>query len=154
MTIVEHLKSMWGPKVRRKTTTIPEVKYDTEKSVGMLMNNDWFYNVTYAFREALDLKFEERKVNKRSYMIWTQGPILNFKNGDTFISKCETNAVQVKYANSMGWDADKHEMYKGSVVYELFKIENGNYKKLSQLACTQVDFLEVLITGCNHVKNV
>ena len=102
MQIIEHLESMWASKISRKTPTIPEVSYDTELSVGSLNNDDWFFKVPYAFREALDLKFEERKKNKKGYMVWTQGPILSFKNGDFFTAKNGSTALQVQFADPMG----------------------------------------------------
>lgn len=117
MQILEQLESMWAPKVKRKVPTIPEVKFDTELGVGTLDNDDWFFKVPYAFREALDIKFEERKKDKKGYMVWTQGPILSFKDGDTFTAQNEKSSLQVKFSNPMGWDPDKNKMYQGSIVF-------------------------------------
>lgn len=93
MELLEHLESMWDSKVKRKVPTIPIVSYDTELSVGSLSNEDWYFKVPYAFREALDLKYEERKKNKKSYMVWTQGPILSFKDGDSFTARDNKTAL-------------------------------------------------------------
>ena len=51
-------------------------------------------------------------------MVWTQGPILKFKEGDSLTSKDGKICVQVKFANQMGWDTEKGEMYKGAVIYD------------------------------------
>ncbi len=147
MQIVEHLESMWASKISRKTPTIPEVSYDTELSIGSLNNDDWFFKVPYAFREALDLTFEERKKNKKGYMVWTQGPILSFKNGDSFTAKTGEKALQIQFANPMGWDPVKNEMYHGSVVFKEFTVNGNQFTELDQHNCSQMEFLKVLING-------
>lgn len=147
MQIIEHLESMWASKISRKTPTIPEVSYDTELSVGSLNNDDWFFKVPYAFREALDLKFEERKKNKKGYMVWTQGPILSFKNGDFFTAKNGSTALQVQFADPMGWDSTKNEMYLGSVVFKEFSVSGNKFTELNQHSSSQMEFLKILISG-------
>ena len=143
---LEHLTSMWDTKVKRNTELIiPKVTY-TDMS-GSLNNDHWEFIVPYAFRDALDIKYEERKKNKRSYMVWTQGPILSFKEGDLITSKDGKRSVQVKSADSMKWNKSKNEMYKGSVIYEEYKINNGKYEKSGTVTCSQMNFLELLIYG-------
>lgn len=147
MELIEHLKSMWAAKIKRKVPTMPQVKYDSELNVGTLDNKGWYFRVPYAFREALDIKFEERKKDKKGYMVWTQGPILSFKDGDTFTAQNEKSALQVKFANPMGWDPEKQEMYQGSIVFEQFSVDGNKYTSISQHSCNQMEFLEILITG-------
>lgn len=147
MQILEQLESMWAPKVKRKVPTIPEVKFDSELNVGTLDNNEWYFRVPYAFREALDIKFEERMKDKKGYMIWTQGPILSFKDGDTFAAQNEKSALQVKFSNSMGWDPAKNQMYQGSIVFDRFDVSGYKHTKISQHSCNQMDFLKILISG-------
>lgn len=147
MEILKHLESMWAPKAKRTDKTIPMIKYNTELNIGFLSNDDWFFKVPYAFREALDLKFEERKRNKKSYMVWTQGPILRFKDGDTFYSKNESLALQVQFANPMGWDSSLNEMYLGSVIFKEFKVEGNNLIEIKQYSCNQMNFLNFLVNG-------
>ena len=78
---LELLKSMWAHKVKRNTKLIvSEVTYDQGK--GHLNNDHWHFQVPYAFLDALDLKYEQRMKNKKPYMVWTQGPLLRFKDGD------------------------------------------------------------------------
>lgn len=146
MNKLDHLKSMWGPKAKRKTDLIvPQVTY--EDGQGSLNNDLWAFNVTYAFRDALDIKYEERKKNKKPYMVWTQGPILSFKEGDVIHSKDGKRSVQVRFANQMGWDANKEEMYPGSVVYSEYAVSGNSLSKAGEHTCTQMQFLQLLISG-------
>jgi len=145
--ILEQLESMWAPKIKRRVPTIPKVKFDSELSVGTLDNDEWYFRVPYAFREALDIKFEERKKDKKGYMVWTQGPILSFKDGDTFNAQNEQSALQVKFSNPMGWEPDKNQMYQGSIVFDKFYVSGHKYTKVSQHSCSQMDFLRILISG-------
>lgn len=146
MNELDHLKSMWSANVKRKTVLIvPQVSY--HENEGSLNNEAWAFNVGYAFRDALDIRFEERKKNKKSYMVWTQGPILSFKEGDMIHSRDGKRIVQVRFANQMGWDSAKNEMYQGSVVYSEYMPSNNSYLKLNELTCTQMQFLQLLIHG-------
>lgn len=146
MKELRHLKSMWGSKVRRTTDLIvPEVTY--KDAQGSLNNEFWTFEVPYAFRDALDIKYEERKKNKQSYMVWTQGPILSFKEGDLIRSKDGKRVVQVRFAKQMGWDAIKEEMYLGSVVYSEYATLGNSLSKTCEHTCTQIQFLQLLISG-------
>lgn len=146
---LELLKSMWAHKVKRNTKLIvSEVTYDQGK--GHLNNDHWHFQVPYAFRDALDLKYEQRMKNKKPYMVWTQGPLLRFKDGDVLTSKCGTKAVQVKYANGMGWDTAVDQMYEGSVVFESFDIKDGSYISSGEKNVTQMQFLNMVIHGENY----
>ena len=65
MEELEYLKSLWSRKIKRKTKLIvPEVKYQNLK--GSLNNENWKFKVPYAFREALDIKFEQRMKDKKT----------------------------------------------------------------------------------------
>jgi len=141
-----YLKTFWRKKVRRKKGLIvPNVTFN--KSSASLTNKKWVFNLTYAFRGALDLKYEKRMKNKKTDMVWTQGPILCFKEGDVITSKDGMRLVQVKFASRMGWDLSKNKMYEGSVIYEVFVITQGIYSKTWKYKCSQMEFLELLIYG-------
>lgn len=149
MKALNHLKSMWGQKVRRKTDLIvPEVTY--QDGEGSLNNESWAFNVSYAFRDALDIKYEERKKNKQPYMTWTQRPLLSFKEGDFLHSADGKRAVRVRFANQMGWDASKGEMYQGSVVYSEYAESGNSLSKCSERTCTQMQFLQLLISDVHE----
>ena len=147
MDFLEHFESMWAPKIKRKLVTVPTVSYSAELRIGSLNNEDWHFKVPYAFREALDLKYEKRMKDKKTYMTWTQGPILKFKNGDSFISKYYKTAIQVQFSSPMGWDSTKNEMYQGSIVFDQFSINDHKYTKLKRYSCSQMEFLKILVNG-------
>lgn len=144
--VIEHLEEIWSGRTNRSTQLIvPHVSYSQNK--GSLNNDHWAYNVTYAFREALDIKYEKRTKNKTPYMVWTQGPILNFKEGDFIHSRMGFPSVQVKFANIMGWDPEKGEMYLGSVTFDEYETQSGKFIKVAQRNLNQIEFLTLLIDG-------
>jgi hypothetical protein len=146
MNVLEHLRSMWAEKAKRTTKLIVS-SISHEGREGSLENGSWAFKVPYAFRDALDIKYEERQKDKMSYMVWTQGPILSFKEGDLIQAKDGNSSVQVRFAERMGWDVSKAEMYEGSVVYAMYDLSGGPYTKLGEHSCTQMQFLELLIFG-------
>ena len=146
MKELDHLKSMWSHKIKRKTDLIVS-KITYSGNTGSLNNESWAYQVPFAFRDALDIKYEQRMKDKKPYMIWTQGPILNFKDGDVLTDKNNKKAVQVLFANRMGWDTTSNKMYEGNVVYDTFKITSGEYIKGEQKTCSQMQFLSLLVCG-------
>jgi len=146
MKELDLLKSMWAPKVKRKTELIvPKITYSGMH--GSLNNGHWKYRVPYAFRDSLDIKYEKRMKDKIPYMVWTQGPILSFKEGDLLTARDGKKSVQVQYANQMGWDTSKNQMHEGSVVYDEFDINNGKCTKIQRITCSQMQFLQILIYG-------
>ena len=145
MNELEHLRSMWTATSKRKTTLIVDLSYEGEE--GSLNNDWWEFKVPYAFREALDIKYEERQKKLIPYWTWTQGPLLNFKIGDLIGSKDGSRAVKVESATPMQWDDSKQEMFEGNVTYSESSVSNGQYDTLRQETCTQMQFLELLIHG-------
>ena len=97
--------------------------------------------------DYLDIKYEKRKKNKKPYMVWTQGAVISFKEGDFINSKDNSVALQVTYASRMGWDASLGIMYQGSVTYKEYVIKDKNYELLGNKTCNQMEFLKILITG-------
>ena len=65
MKELDQLKTMWAPKVKRITTLIvPEI---THNGNDYSLNNDsWIFKVPFAFRNALDIKYEERKIKNHT----------------------------------------------------------------------------------------
>ena len=145
MQEIKHLKSMWTAKVKRSESLIvPKV------SLGSLSNDSWAFNVPYAFRDALDIKYEQRMKEKKPYMIWTQGPLINFNEGDTFTARNNKSAIQIIFATGMGWDTTTNTMYPGSVVLDEFEINELKYTKIKQRNCSQMELLETLIGHQQH----
>lgn len=109
MEELEYLRSMWAEQTKRRGELIVrQVTHDGQES--SLNNDSWAFKVPYAFRDALDIAYEERKKDKKPYMVWTQGPILRFKEGDLIHSKDGCRAVQVTSALPVVWDPAKKEM--------------------------------------------
>jgi DNA helicase-2/ATP-dependent DNA helicase PcrA len=143
---LEHLKSMWSSKIRRKQELIvPASRLKGESE--LLSGEDWFFNVHFAFRSALDINYVERKKDKKFYMVWMQGPILKFKEGDMLHSRDGTIILQVKNANPMGWDSSLDSMYEGTILFEVYKNIDNKISKVKSYTCTQMSLLEILITG-------
>lgn len=148
---LKYLKSMWPidgkTKIKRELAALPSVYYNSVLNQGTLNNENWYFSVPYAFRDALDIKYEQRVKDKKAYMVWTQGPILKFKMGDNFPAKNNNVTLQVQFGDQMGWDRDKNEMYLGSVVFDLFELVNKKHIHKQRYQCNQMEFLELLING-------
>ncbi|WED23054.1 hypothetical protein L3Q72_06575 [Vibrio sp. JC009] len=121
---------------------VPEVSYDRKTMTGDLNNSHWKFKVGYAFRDALDLMYQQRVENKKNVQVWTQGPIIAFKEGDTFESRTGVS-LQVKNAAPMGWDEVKNEMYYGLVRYQAYAPLLRSYS--DTYTCNQLEFLDILI---------
>ncbi len=115
--------------------------------------DNWKFSIPYAFREALDLRYEQRTKNKKKYMVWTQGPCLRFKEGDILHSKCGSFALQIRYALPMGWDEEKDLMYEGTVLFDVFEINNGKYSKQFSHQVTQLEYLKILVYGHTSINS-
>ena len=154
MKILEPLKTMWVPRRKRKLKMIAPV-INLPNGGFELDNKDWAFNVPYAFRDALDMRYEQRMKKKKPYMAWTQGTAISFKSGDTLTAKDIKRTVQVKFANGMGWDSDKDHMYLGSVTFDLFNIDNDLTPIfINRYRCDQMVFLTMLISGEIDPKHV
>ncbi len=139
MNELEHLRSMWASKTKRKTQLIvSQVTYDGRE--GSLNNDSWVFKVHFSFRSALDIKYEERKRDKKPYMVWTQGSLLSFKEGDLLHSKDRCRAVRVQFARQMGWDSEKEEMYQGSVDYSDYVVSGNAFSKLNDHSLHKCNF--------------
>lgn len=140
MRELEHLRTLWSLTPRRSKNLIVDLTYDGDE--GSLNNESWTFNVPYAFREALDIKYEQLMKAKEPYWAWTQGPLLNFKAGNLMNSRDGSRAIQVESGSQM-----EVQMYEGSVVYTEYSISNGRYVKLREQICTQMQLLQLLIHG-------
>lgn len=143
---IELLQSLWKQPIRRSTKLIvPEVTFDLTD--GCLNNESWLFKVPYAFRDQLDIKFEQRIKDKKPYMVWTQGPILNFRLGDTFNSADGLYALQVESVSPMEWDSNLREMSLGSVIFKKYSIDGAKHNLKETLNLNQMEFLDLLING-------
>lgn len=142
----ELLETMWKPRPNRSTELIvPKVTY--ENNSGNLHNSHWAFNVGFVFRSALGLRYEQRMKNKKPYMVWTQGPIIDFRAGDLLHIKTGEKSVQVNYALPMGWDVETESMYLGVLNYDVFEKNMSGWAKVRTEKSDQMAFLKLLING-------
>lgn len=153
MNELKHLCSMWKRNAKRSLSLIVDsISYDFDLQKGVIESPDWCFEVPYAFKDALDIKYQQRVKNKKKYYVWTQGGLLSFKEGDTLHSKCGKITLQVQHAQPMGWDVDKDQVYLGSVVYKKYSSEKKEYA-VEEHSCSQVDFLSLIIHN-NHEQKL
>jgi hypothetical protein len=163
---LEYLCSLWEKANKQETgepyckvsraikLIVPEVTYYPKEMAGSLNNDHWAYDVSYAFRDALDIKFEQRMKNKKPYMVWTQGPLINFTKGDWIHSKCGQKSLQVQFSSGMGWDPTILQMYNGIVNFDRFNKKDGSWIKTSSESLDQMEFLEMLIMGDSQAEQL
>jgi hypothetical protein len=126
---------------RKVELIVPRITYENGR--GNLHNDHWAYQVPYAFREALDIKYEERFKETQPYSVWTQGCLLNFLVGDMFKSIHGEPCLQIKDADPMSFDEKNDVLYEGNVTYERF-FEKGI---IEPITVSQMEFLKILIYG-------
>ena len=154
MKEIDLIKKMaLSTRAKRSDILIAPIKLDC------LDTQNWVFPLCYGFREALDIRYTEKVTTikkmidgqevkvKKKYMIWTQGRIIAFKDGDLIINTCGDIAVQVEFAQPMGWDVSKDTMYTGSVMFKLYNIQEGKYLLAARYKCDQLEFLTLLING-------
>lgn len=178
--IEPHLKSLWKPRVSKKTGKVTFKRsvdlivpgrpgWDEKTGRGDLNNGHWAYDVSYAFRSALDISYDTRrktvdvvdkitgeavideetgkpKRKKVVYQVWTQGLFIHFKEGDLLSSSKGFPALQVKSSSPMEWDEENNVMFEGEVNYEIFeKVKFGHVGDVTTVS--QMDFLSILVCG-------
>lgn len=142
------LRDMLRPTVRRSTDLIvPSVTYKDRE--GSLNNEDWHFHVPYAFRDALDIRYEERVKKGKKYKVWTQGPFLSFSKGDLLHSRDGKTVLQITFSSPAGWDGAKDEPYEGIVTFDEFDMTDTPEPlvKRGQRSMSQFEFLQLLIEG-------
>jgi hypothetical protein len=140
--MIKTLKAMWQPTIRRGTDLI--IAIDTAHGKRTIATGHWPYDVQFAFLEALDIRFETRVKNGKPFPVWTQGPCISFKEGDTLRRRDGTAMVQVRLAQPMGWNAAADAMYEGIVSYDHFEREDGAFVLKERIGGTQMEFLATL----------
>jgi len=185
--IKNHLKTLQIPRKQKKTDApetadktkkisftrvdelITSVSWDDNKGIGYLNNSNWAYDVSYAFRDALDIKrlariktepvidketnepvldeeTGKKKTIRKTKYVWTQGFCIHFKDGDLLRSSKGFPTIQVQSSTPMSWDEDDNKMFDGVVNYEYFeKIKFGSIGDIKTL--TQMEFLMMLVFG-------
>lgn len=112
----------------------------------------WHFIVKRGFRDAFDILKTSRVQGGKIIESWTQGPIIRFKEGDMLHSKCGKFCVQVKFYNDMGWDPVRNDLDEGTIVYKIYKKDDGKFIHLEEKSTTQYGFLNVIINGLSSEK--
>jgi hypothetical protein len=126
----------------------------------------WTMAVPESFKEALDIKLTPRILAGKKEMIWTQGPIYNFHEGDTFYDtklaykkwrealKHFKLCVQVHSVSSSGYVTDETKtdglvVKYGSLIFKVYRPdeEKTAVKECEVIECVQDDFVTFLQTG-------
>ena len=150
---IERLKLMWAYSPRRTTdlivsaTVLLNKSEPGERDEWVFKNDEWAFLVPFWFRDALDIKYDQRVKEKRPYMVWTQGPVIHFKEGDLIRARSGDRFVQVSAATPMGWNKAKGVMAQGGVTYSEFSTLGGRLVKTGTYDCTQMQFLQMLMSG-------
>ncbi|MDK2595237.1 hypothetical protein [Pseudoalteromonas obscura] len=141
------MRANWKPRaIAGKNLICAPIK--DGKGNQILTTSHWAYHVKYGHREALKIEYLERMENKKAVMRWVQGLFLSFKQGDLFESNSGETSIQVTYAMEMGWDTDTDSMYEGIVTFDFYTVSaKAKWLKGSSFSLTQMEFLELLITG-------
>lgn len=84
-----------------------------------------------------------------NFFMWTQGPVLYFKQGDYFPSRIDDSlSIQVQYSDTMGWDPTINGVHEGLVNFNVYKrAPDGATNLISRHVCSQYEFLKILING-------
>lgn len=135
---------------------------------------DWYFKLPEAFKDALDIQFTERTIDKKKKKFWTQGKCYAFNNGDVVYNRIinrnetwrttllfsELIALQIISASPAtlekiteevkGKEKVKHyEYHEGEVEFKVLKPNSDKtaLQIVKILKCSQVQFVEILKNG-------
>ncbi len=166
---IKHFYGLWNQnadtsKAQRTSELIVGTILKTS-STSFKFIHDWAFDAKYAFRDGLGLKYETRTSSAlkpylltserdtlrkgHSFTMWTQGPILYFKQGDSFNSRLDDSlSIQVQYSDTMGWDPSQSKVHEGLVNFNVYRrSDSGSTHLESKRVCTQYEFLNILVNG-------
>lgn len=135
----------------------------------------WFFSLSSAFRDALDIKYTPRKNSQAGYT-WTQGESYSFKEGDTiydseeaYYTRDKGNPEEFTWAKAVeklslciqvisstaavpsSYDEDSGEIINndGQIKFQIFEYSNGQVKPIRSnvFHCTQPEFIKLLKHG-------
>lgn len=140
-------------KVRRSLELIvDDVRYVGNR--GELDNPEWAYEVPFAFRDALDIRYQERQEHKQSVYRWTQGPYVAFSPGDLLhhrdtggcVQVLSSVAVRVEPGSGQTGEVQAFRVDAGYVHAQFYQRREGRYFPMQRWSGTQWAFLEGLIS--------
>lgn len=109
----------------------------------------WAYTVGPHFAEALDIELQQRKKNKQSYYIWTQGSAFAFHPGYTIHKADGSELLQIQDAKESSPGRESMQREPGTVWVQCYIPSTGPtiWQKSSLTQISQDDFVRHLITG-------
>ncbi|UZP67633.1 hypothetical protein N1030_01315 [Desulfovibrio mangrovi] len=109
----------------------------------------WCFRVDTCFLDPLDIKYQQRAVNKVKYDVWTQGSAFSFKVGHTFYRKDGQMLIQVHDAKESVPGRAESERDSGYVLVQCYEPNNGptKWKTAETFGMTQDEFVRYLIAG-------
>lgn len=126
--------------------------------------SDWFMYIPAFFNNALDIRDTERKKDKISYWIWTQGADFSFSVGDTIYDtrdaykpweealKTVKICIQITRAVSAS-SSEGGFRFPGRLSFDLLIPDKDRSKleKVGEYEMTQYEFVSLIIFGPNEV---
>lgn len=153
----DHLRGLIrGTRVRRSLDLIIDGCGGLDvDDAGWWNTGGWAYAVPLAFRDALDIRYIERKARGVSMMRWTQGPLIGFAQGDVLHRNDGAGCVQVTRAFAMGLEGIEDEsgrlvarrVLPGEVHARRYEVRDGRWAPVAGWSGSQWEFLDALITG-------
>ena len=125
----------------------------------------WGFAVGEFFRDELDIKYTERKEEKKSVWRWTQGRCFSFKEGHTIYDSPKGYSEWSEALREMkimckvvkgvpaGYD-ETQEFHPGSVTFTLSKpnSEKTTIDRIGQYSLSQEEFVNFLKSGILPAK--
>jgi len=122
--------------------------------------SEWFMYIPPFFNNALDIRDTERKKDKISYWVWTQGADFSFSVGDVIYDTKEAYktwseaikkigiCIQVTRAVSAS-SSEAGFRFPGRISFDLFLPDQSKVRlqKISEYEMTQYEFVSLLIFG-------
>lgn len=125
------------------------------------LTDGWYMSVRSCFRDALDIRLDERVVDKQRTLVWTQGLRFSFKEGDIIYDtpllydhwaeglRVTRLGLQVTFASEATPAQEGVPRLPGHVRYDLL-LPNADRTKLQRESggsCSQDEFVRMLIQG-------
>lgn len=129
---------------------------------------DWYFMLPPCFNSSLDIHLTERKKNKSSELVWTQGSAFAFQEGESLYPKCKVYEttwgealegmdffLQITRGEVAEPEGTNNKRKPGSVVFRKIVVDQTTKQVIPEIAqdeMTQDEFVYFLITGI-HPRN-
>ncbi len=146
------LKDATTPKDKQRRGTELITCLEPKEGYGPLPEDfcqGWAFKLGPSFADALDIIFQQRKRNKKSYSVWTQGSRFDFKQGYTIHSTDGKTVVQVAEASPVEPGGGGIKRDPGKIELKFYSAQDGPkiWKLERTETMTQDDLVRLLILG-------